>query len=135
MDEPRTIRPSLFQVRSSPNSAVRLLRARNGDLRGSSIFECGRPFNVTRHHQVLCGKEPYGGQNLGRLLSSKIINDVRPIEPDDKAALGFTDGLWWTVKCCWLKDRDVRPDVKTILSRLDYAAWAWDMRRSPRIPS
>ena len=63
-----------------------------------------------------------------------ITQGVRPKRPDNAAALGFTDGLWWIVGCCWLEDREMRPDVKAVLSRLTDAAWAWDMRR-PSVPS
>ena len=57
-----------------------------------------------------------------------ITEGTRPSRSVDAATLGFTDGLWWIVSCCWLPDRDMRPDVGTVLSRLTDATWAWDMR-------
>ena len=78
------------------------------------------------HHQVLCGKKPYGDK---RYATSAILDGVRPSKPDAAATLGFTDGLWWDVKCCWLEDPSARPDVKMMLGQLNHAAWAWDRRR------
>jgi len=56
------------------------------------------------------------------------VNGVSPRKPDAASTLGFTDGLWWTLECCWMTDRDVRPDVQAVLSQLAHAAWAWDRR-------
>lgn len=58
-----------------------------------------------------------------------IIDGRKPGKPAEAVKLGFTDGLWWVVDCCWSRDRDMRPDVGMVLSRLTDAAWAWDMRR------
>jgi hypothetical protein len=58
-----------------------------------------------------------------------IVDGVRPSKPAEAAKLGFTDGLWWAVGCCWLPNRDMRLDVETVLSRLTHAAWVWDTRR------
>lgn len=57
-----------------------------------------------------------------------VLEGRKPSKPAEAAELGFTDSLWWIVDCCWLQDRDMRPDVTTVLSRLTDAAWAWDMR-------
>ena len=84
---------------------------------------------VNEHHQVLCGKEPYA--DCKRNIFLAIIDGERPSKPDAAATLGFTDGLWWTVECCWLEDRGARPDVKTVLDQLTHAAWAWDKRQIP----
>ena len=81
---------------------------------------------MTEHHQVLCGKKPYWDHNGNITLA--VLEGIRPSKPDAAATLGFTDGLWWTVECCWMADRDTRPDVKTVLSQLTHAAWAWDRR-------
>ena len=81
---------------------------------------------VTERCQVLSGNPPFSGSRLHTIQA--VTDGKRPRKPDDVATLGFTDGLWWVVECCWLPDRDMRPDVKTVLSRLTDAAWAWDMR-------
>jgi hypothetical protein len=82
---------------------------------------------VTGYHQVLCGKPPYW--DMSRNVVYSILEGTRPTQPAELAALGFTDGLWWIVECCWMEDREMRPGVKTVLASLTDAAWAWDMRR------
>lgn len=59
---------------------------------------------------------------------SAILKGIRPDKPDTATTLGFTDGLWWIVECCWMTDREMRPDVGTVLCQLAHAAWAWDRR-------
>ena len=59
-------------------------------------------------------------------IVSAILNGVRSSKPEGAAALGFTDGLWWTVECCWMEDHGTRPDVKTVLFQLTHAAWVWE---------
>ena len=61
----------------------------------------------------------------------EIFKGARPPKPDEAATLGFTDGLWWALECCWLEDRSGRPDVKTVLAQLTHAAWVWDRRWCP----
>lgn len=87
---------------------------------------------MTVHRQVLCGKAPYAESR--RHVVTQILEGVRPRKPDAAATLGFTDGLWWVVECCWLEDYKERPDVKTILTHLTRAAWVWDRRWSLRRP-
>ena len=55
-----------------------------------------------------------------------ILQGVRPTKPAEAVALGFTDGLWWTVENCWMPDREIRPDVRALLHNLTNAAWAWE---------
>ena len=49
----------------------------------------------------------------------------RPSKPPEAATFGFTDGLWWIIEC-WMADRGIRPDVKTVLSHLTHAARVWE---------
>jgi hypothetical protein len=79
----------------------------------------------------LCGKPPYWELESNVVLA--IIEGRKPKKPAEAIDLGFTHGLWWIVDCCWLWNRDMRPDVGKVLSRLTDAAWAWDMRRGPLV--
>jgi len=79
--------------------------------------------------QVLCGNAPYRGFSENVAVNA-ILNGVRPRKPHQAINLGFTDGLWKIMERCWMVDRDARPDVKAILSQLNYAAWTWDRNRS-----
>lgn len=98
-----------------------------------AAFVHGQGFNMNRNHQVLYGKLPYWELNDNRAVHA-IIEGRKPSKPDEAAELGITDGLWWTIDCCWLRDRDMRPDVGAILSRLAEASWTWDMRPQPVKP-
>jgi len=96
-----------------------------------TVYEvCGRNimaqryFVLMKYDQVLYGKEPYWDLPENRAVV-QIIDGVRPKKPPSAANFGFTDGLWKIVEHCWSEDRDSRPDVKAILSQLNYAACAW----------
>ena len=78
------------------------------------------------YRQVLSGEPPYLGHEGN--VQMAIRGGVRPRKPHKAETLGFTDGLWWTLECCWMEDRDLRPDVKIVLLYLTQAAWAWDKR-------
>lgn len=78
---------------------------------------------------MLCGKSPYWERDNEACIMYAILTGVQPSKPDAATTLGFTDGLWWTIECCWMSDRSVRPDVGTVLSQLTHAAWAWERRR------
>ena len=58
-----------------------------------------------------------------------IIEGYRPKKPDAAESLGFTNELWRTVQQCWLAEAGARPDVRTILSHLNYATWSWERGR------
>ena len=82
---------------------------------------------MTGHRQVLCGEAPLN-RFMNLVAMQMILEGIRPSKPEEATALGFTDGLWGIVERCWSADRNTRPDVKTVLSHLTHAAWAWDGR-------
>ena len=80
--------------------------------------------------QVLSGNSPYWDiMNEGQLTCA-IIKGYRPKKPVVAESLGFTNELWKTVQLCWSTDAGARPDVKSVLSRLNHAAWSWERRWS-----
>jgi len=74
-------------------------------------------------YEVLCGRVPYWDKSNPALA---ILQGVRPTKPPTMATLGFTEDLWWTVECCWMEDRALRPKVKVVLSHLAHAASVWE---------
>ena len=38
-------------------------------------------------------------------MTVKTLNGTQLPKPDAVSTLGFTDGLWWTLRDCWLDDR------------------------------
>ena len=81
------------------------------------------------YHQVLCGKVPYWEIVNEPLVMQTITDGGRPQKPEAMENLGFTDQLWGLVERCWSVDVSARPDVKTVLSYLNYATWSWDRRQ------
>ena len=57
-----------------------------------------------------------------------IVEGDRPEKPENVGRLGFTEGLWETIEQCWLEDRNARPGVKVVHSRLGDATPFWHMR-------
>jgi len=78
--------------------------------------------------QVLCGHYPYREIPTDILAVHAITEGVRPKKPEAAKQLGFNDELWNTVEQCWLEDRNARPGVGDIISRLNDAAAFWYMR-------
>ena len=123
---PETLAPEMFGFETSRPS-----RQSDCYSLAMTVYEvCGRNimaqryFVLMKYDQVLYGKEPYWDLPENRAVV-QIIDGVRPKKPPSAANFGFTDGLWKIVEHCWSEDRDSRPDVKAILSQLNYAACAW----------
>jgi hypothetical protein len=57
-----------------------------------------------------------------------ITGGIRPEKPEGAKWLGFSDELWRTVEQCWQENRNARPVVEEILSRLNEAKEFWDER-------
>lgn len=57
-----------------------------------------------------------------------IVEGDRPEKPENAARLGFTNELWEIIEQCWSEDRNARPGVEVIHSRLHDAAPFWRMR-------
>ena len=81
------------------------------------------------YRQVLYGNVPYWDiTNEGGVINA-IMNGQRPQKPEAAESLGFTSGVWGIVQRCWSADAGARPDVRTVLSYLNHAAWSWERRR------
>jgi len=76
----------------------------------------------------LCGHHPYVEFQSDILAVNAILEGIRPKKPEEAKRLGFSEELWKTVELCWLEDRNARPNVADILSRLNDATPFWYMR-------
>ena len=56
------------------------------------------------------------------------MEGVRPKKPEGAKRLGFSNELWRIVELSWQEDRNARPGVGDILSRLNDASAFWYMR-------
>ena len=81
------------------------------------------------YHQVLCGEVPYWEITNEAGVMLAITRGDRPQKPEAMENLGFTNQLWELVEQCWSADTSARPDVRTILSHLNHAAWSWERRQ------
>ncbi|KAF9789248.1 kinase-like domain-containing protein, partial [Thelephora terrestris] len=81
-------------------------------------------------YEVLSGNSPYRHIKCEELLMNAIMNGYRPKKPETAESLGFTNELWRSLQRCWLADASARPDVRTMLSHINHAAWLW-VRHSP----
>lgn len=81
-----------------------------------------------KYDQVLYGKVPYSDLSKYAAVAA-ILDGVRPRKPCSATKFGFTDGLWKVMERCWMAEREARPDLKTVLSQLNHAAWTWSRDR------
>ena len=81
------------------------------------------------YHQVLYGKAPYWEMTNEAAVITAIMRGDRPPKPEAMENLGLTDQLWELVEQCWSADTSARPDVRTVLSHLNHAAWLWERRQ------
>ena len=51
---------------------------------------------------------------------------MRPPEPENASAIGFSDSLWNFVQRCWDGQMELRPKVAEVVSQLKRAAADWD---------
>ena len=133
MDESGATRSiPIWGCRLPTNKAIRLLRFRDGYIRGSCKW--GRSkfhSSLTWIRQVLSGNVPYW--NITLLCAMRaIMGGDRPQKPKAAESIGFTDELWRMVERCWQENRDERPGVREILHCLESTAQAWDTR--PPLP-
>ena len=77
---------------------------------------------------MLCGRAPFHNLVRDAAVIRAIVEGDRPKKPRNAARLGFTEELWETIERCWLEDRNARPGVEVVRSRLNDAAPFWHMK-------
>jgi len=80
--------------------------------------------------QVLTGEAPFRKIRQTELGFS-VVQGVRPDKPENAVAIGFSGSLWRFVQHCWDSDRDLRPRVAEVVTRLGKAAKDWDGLMAP----
>ncbi|KAF9789584.1 kinase-like domain-containing protein [Thelephora terrestris] len=79
-------------------------------------------------YEVLCGHSPFIEKENSLMLTSEIVNGVRPTKPEGAERLGFNNELWTIVERCWQGIIVERPGIDDILSCLNDATAFWYMR-------
>jgi len=88
-----------------------------GQYRGYRLF--------TYITQVLTGEAPF--RKIRQTdLGFFVVQGIRPDKPENAATIGFSDSLWGFVQRCWDGDRDLRPRVAEVVTRLGKAAADWN---------
>lgn len=73
--------------------------------------------------QVLTGKTPFS-ERTGHEATFQVLKGVRPTKPTNASNLGLSDIVWELLEGCWQTDRQRRPSVRDVLSRVKSAALA-----------
>ena len=131
---PELLDPERFGVPESEGD--RPTRESDSYALGMVIYEVGpsanKSFDASIQYltftQVLCGHVPYYNLVREAVVMGAIVEGDRPKKPKNASRLGFTEELWKTIEQCWLEDRNARPSVETIRSRLNDAAPFWCAR-------
>ena len=91
--------------------------------------------------QVLTGEIPLF-RVPGGGLGYYVVQGLRPDKPAKALTIGLSDPLWAFVQCCWNGDRNLRPRVAEVVTRLGEAAANWrglmppceESESAPRVP-
>ena len=71
--------------------------------------------------QVLTGTLPFGKRS-GWEVVFKVVEGTRPTKPEKASQLGLSGKVWTLLEDCWQTDRELRPSVRGVLSRVKSAA-------------
>ena len=55
-----------------------------------------------------------------------VVEGLRPKEPEDASAIGFSNSLWDFVQRCWSGNVKLRPQVADVVTCLRQAAEEWN---------
>ena len=74
---------------------------------------------------MLTGTPPFARRGKTELACKVVLEDERPSKPRDSEKLGFTDGVWVTLRTCWEKKPSARPSIDVVSICLKEAAKTW----------
>ena len=75
--------------------------------------------------QVLTGETPFRGTRETEIRLN-VVRGVRPPQPENASAIGFSDSLWSFVERCWDGNMELRPRIVEVVAQLGGAAADWD---------
>ena len=62
-----------------------------------------------------------------------VVEGLRPKEPENASAIGFSNSLWDFVQRCWSGNMELRPQVVDLVVHLGRAAREWNRPMPPHI--
>ena len=72
-------------------------------------------------YEVLSRQAPFP-RCIDAVVILKVMEGKRPLRPEGARGAWFRGGLWDTLELCWKSQRDDRPNLQTILQRLEGVA-------------
>ena len=75
-------------------------------------------------YEVLSGQAPFASLK-DFVVIRKVVDGERPARPEGAKGVWFADDLWGTMNLCWETQPDSRPNIATVLERLEYGSRAW----------
>ena len=81
------------------------------------ILTGGLPFYVMRETELVC----------------LVVEGLRPKEPENASAIGFSDSLWDFVQRCWHGKIEMRPQAADLVAHLGRAAREWNRPMPPHV--
>jgi len=82
-------------------------------------------------YEIVTGVRPFGVENLGvEDAIRKVLEGIRPVEPENAETIGFGRGVWKLVEECWKEDRMWRPMAGAVRKCLTVAA-SWSLAIPP----
>ena len=74
--------------------------------------------------QIFTGKVPFAGLRDATVISEVAVHDRRPTWPGSTAVeKGLTEFLWFVMQDCWQTWPNDRPDMPSVVSRLEEAKY------------
>ena len=81
--------------------------------------------------QVLTGEMPFRGIPQST-LAYHVVRGMRPTQPENASAMGFSYSLWALTENCWGGTIESRPKVGEVVTHLREAATSWGRLMPPR---
>lgn len=76
-------------------------------------------------NKVLTGKVPFHKSNA-TAVTYQVLNDVRPVRPENSIGIGLLDSVWEVVESCWNRDALQRPEAKHVWNVIKTASSSWN---------
>ena len=84
----------------------------------------------TQTFQILTGGLPFCGMPETKMVCL-VVEGLRPKEPENASAIGFSDSLWNFVQRCWDANMELRPQVADLVAHLGRVARQWNRPMPP----
>ena len=74
---------------------------------------------------MLTGRSPFYKRAKAELAYQVVLENMRPLRPQDSERLGITDSIWDMMVTCWDKKISARLQIESVIQCLTKAARVW----------